>query len=127
MQSRIKQITGAEFKALLDAQGLPTEKLTFRCPLCGTLQNANDLIAAGAGNTVEEVGKILGYSCVGRFTGAEAPRNKPDGKPCNWTLGGLIRLHRLEVVHDGKTFPYFDIATPEEAQAHASKTETVTN
>lgn len=48
MPSRVKQITNAEFTALLNAQGLPTEQLTFKCPMCATLQNINDLIAAGA-------------------------------------------------------------------------------
>lgn len=121
MRSRVKQITNAEFTALLNAQGLPTEQLTFKCPMCATLQNINDLIAAGAGTTPEEAGKYLGFSCIGRFTGAPSPRKQPDGQPCDWTLGGFLRLHRLEVLHEGKVHPYFDIASPEEARAHVAK------
>jgi hypothetical protein len=50
-----------------------------------------------------------------RFFGEKAP----DGKPCNWTLGGLFRTHTLEVVTpDGKKHPRFEVATPEQAQAH---------
>ena len=41
------------------------------------------------------------------------------GKPCNWTLGGLFALHKLEVVTpDGEKHPRFELATPAEAQAH---------
>ena len=101
------------------AQGVPCEHVAMMCPMCGTVQSDADLIAAGAGADFDEVEKYLGFSCVGRFTGAGSPREKPDGKPCNWTLGGLFALHRLEVVTpDGKRHPRFELATPAEAQAH---------
>lgn len=55
----------------------------------------------------------LGFSCVGRFTQAGPPRRKPDGRPCNWTLGGLFKLHTLEVVdEEGQAHPLFELATP---------------
>ncbi|KFH24300.1 hypothetical protein IB61_11625 [Brucella abortus LMN2] len=65
--------------------------------------------------------KYLGFSCVGRFTGAPSPRSTPDGKPCDWTLGGLLSLHKLEIVDEnGELHPRFEIASPEEAQALAA-------
>jgi hypothetical protein len=83
------------------------------------MQTGNDLIRAGAGKTFEDVEKYLGFSCVGRFTGAKSPRKEPDGKPCNWTLGGLFSLHTLEVVTpDGEHHPRFEVATPEQAQRY---------
>jgi hypothetical protein len=89
------------------------------CPRCGTVQSARDLIAAGAGADFDAVSKYLGFSCVGRFTGAGSPRKTPDGKPCNWTLGGLFALHKLEVVTpDGKRHPRFELASPEQAQTN---------
>jgi hypothetical protein len=110
------------FHAAVRAQGQPPEHVAVRCPRCGTVQSAADLIAAGAGPDFEAVEKYLGFSCVGRFTGAGSPRKKPDGEPCNWTLGGLFALHRLEVVmSDGRRFPNFELATPEEAQAHRQR------
>lgn len=117
----MRQTTLDEFQAELKAQGVTShEHYAFVCPMCGTIQSAKDLIAAGAGENFEAVERLVGFSCVGRWTGAEGPRKAPDGKPCNWTLGGLLTLHTLEVVTpDGKTHPHFELATPEQAQAHA--------
>ncbi|QAU22862.1 hypothetical protein EO087_01725 [Dyella sp. M7H15-1] len=85
------------------------------------MQSARDLITAGAGATPAAVARYFGFSCVGRFTGAPGPRNVPDGNPCDWTLGGLFSLHRLEVVtDDGVVHPCFEPATPEQAQMHAA-------
>lgn len=114
----ITTMTLEMFRAALKAQGVPREHMAFVCPMCGTVQSANDLIAAGAGNDFSEVEKYLGFSCVGRWTGAESPRKSPDGEPCNWTLGGLFSLHKLEVVTpDGNSHPHFEPATPEQAMA----------
>jgi hypothetical protein len=117
----MKTMTLAEFHATLKAQGVKTHlDFAFRCPMCGTIQSARDLIDAGAGPDMEAVEKYLAYSCVGRFTGASSPRKAPDGQPCNWTLGGLFRTHKLEVVtEDGERHSRFELATPEEAMAHA--------
>jgi len=124
-------MTIEEYHAALKAQGTNDRaELVMICPMCGTPQTANDLIRAGAGktfesagNTFEDVEQYLGFSCVGRFTGAGSPRNKPDGKPCNWTLGGLFQTHKLEVITpDGEHHPRFEVATPEQAQAHWSHT-----
>jgi hypothetical protein len=120
----MKTMTVDEYHAALKAQGTKEHTdLVIICPMCGTMQTGRDFIRAGAGTTFEGVEPYLGYSCIGRFTGAGAPRNKPDGKPCNWTLGGLFKTHTLEVVTpDGKTHPRFEVATPDQAKAHwASK------
>lgn len=103
-------ITIDELHAALKDQGVPREHVAFKCPHCGTVQNATDLIEAGAGSTFDEVEKYLGFSCVGRFV---------DGKGCDWTLGGLFQIHELEVLTpDGNKHPLFTLATPEEAKAH---------
>lgn len=117
----MRAIPLAQFRAELVAQGVGShEDAAFVCPMCGTVQSSRDLIAAGAGKDFDSVERYLGFSCVGRFTGAKAPRNKQDDKPCNWTLGGLFRLHQLEVVtEDGERHPRFELATPEQSQAHA--------
>lgn len=117
----MKQLTILEFQAALRAQGVKSHlDFAFRCPMCGTIQSARDLIAAGAGADIDAVEGYLAFSCVGRWKGAAAPRRVPDGNPCDWTLGGLFTLHKLEVVtEDGKTHPRFELTSPEEAQAHA--------
>ena len=117
----MRTMTVSEFRDALRAQGVPTEDVALRCPMCGTVQSARDLIAAGAGLNFDEVERFLGFSCVGRWTGAGSPRNAPDGKPCNWTLGGLFQTHKMAVItEDGEHHPRFEPVTPEEAQAHAA-------
>lgn len=118
----MKRMTIPEFHAALKAQGVAREDLALVCPMCGTVQSPRDLIAAGAGADFEAVERFVGFSCVGRFTGAGSPRKQPDGQPCNWTLGGLFQCHKLEVIdEDGKAYPRFEPATPEQAQAHAAR------
>jgi len=122
MTSTITRMTLDEFHAACMAQAPSNDLIVFRCPMCKTLQAAQDLITAGAGKTFDEVERYLGFSCLGRFTGAGSPRKEPDGKPCNWTLGGLFSLHRFEVITpDGKAHPRFALATKEEADAHRAE------
>ncbi|WP_422050168.1 VVA0879 family protein [Shimia sp.] len=125
----MKTVTIDQFLADLKMQDAASnEHLVFKCPMCGTLQSAHDLINAGAGETFEDVKKYIGFSCIGRWTGAEGPRSKPDGLPCNWTLGGLLTLHSYEVkTTDGKTHPHFEPATPDEYLAHQSKAALATS
>lgn len=113
----IERITAREFAARLDAQRLPVEQLNFKCPRCACLYNANDLIAAGAGDNLQEVGKYLGVSCITRFAGLERSRSNL-GQPCTWKLGGVLPFHKLEVIHQGQAFALFDVATAQEALAH---------
>lgn len=109
----------AEFHAACKAQAPSSDLIVFRCPMCKTLQTGRDLIAAGAGADFDAVEKYLGFSCIGRFVNAKPSRSKPDGKPCDWTLGGLFQLHEMEVVTpDGEHHPRFELASREEADAY---------
>ena len=115
----MKTMTLDEFHAACKAQAPSADQIVMKCPMCGTLQTAKDLIAAGAGDDFDAVERYLGFSCIGRFTGAGSPRKEPDGDPCNWTLGGLFRTHRLEVITpDGKRHPRFELADLAEAEKH---------
>lgn len=102
------------------------EHVAFKCVICGTIQSMASLIRAGA--TPDEAEKLIGFSCEGRLTDAgpwpnrsqrgaiHTARRKVRG--CDWTLGGLFRIHKLEVINaEGKKQPSFEIATKEEAQA----------
>ena len=118
----LQTMTLDEFHDACKAQSPSRELIVFICPVCGTLQTARDLITAGAGADFDAVERYLGFSCVGRFMGAPGPRNPVDGKPCNWTLGGLFNFHRLEVVTpDGKTHPRFELAEREVADAYRGR------
>lgn len=115
----MKTMTLAEFHDACKAQAPSSETIVFLCPRCNTPQSARDLIAAGAGKDMDAVEKYLGFSCIGRFTGAGPAKNKTDRKGCDWTLGGFFRLHTMEVVTpDGKRHPHFEVATRAEADAH---------
>lgn len=125
----MKTITLEEYKTTLKAQGITKSvDAVFVCPMCGTLQSAHDLIAAGAGADLDAVEKYLAFSCIGRFThGMPPPEKKEMGSQvgCNWTLGGLLGLHVLEVVTpDGKKHPRFEPATPEAALAYCNDRKT---
>jgi hypothetical protein len=93
-------MTVEEFNTALKAQNKKrSEDLTFRCPRCKTIQSGQDLIDAGAGASFEDIKIYLGFSCVGRFDKA---------KGCDWTLGGLFKIHEFEVVDDkGVHHPMF--------------------
>ena len=99
-------MTLKEFRDIVRSQNVAIEDVTFRCPKCNTLQSANDLIKAGAGENFGEVEEYLAFSCVGRFNSE---------KGCDWTLGGLFKIHELEVVTpNGEKHPYFMPVTKEE-------------
>ncbi|KQQ72966.1 hypothetical protein ASF70_16000 [Rhizobium sp. Leaf321] len=106
-----------EFRARIKAQDVSDRShAAFKCPMCKTVQSITSFARAGADTETAE--RQIGFSCIGRMTSAKSPRKEPDGDPCNWTLGGLFRLHEMEVIDDeGKAHPHFEVATPEEAQA----------
>ena len=118
----LRTVTHAQFKDEIGLQGVPTEHIAFTCPRCGTVQSAMSLIRAGAGTTYEAVQGQVGFSCVGRYTGAGAHKNgNPPGHGCNWTLGGIFPIYNY-VVDTGtaeapQPHPLFEPATPAEAKA----------
>jgi hypothetical protein len=116
----VRKIKLEQFLEELKTQNVSRENLAFRCPACGTIQSARDLIKAGAGKNFDEIEKYLGFSCVGRWLG-KGPPEKKDGKSdgCNWTLGGLFQIHELEVLDGEVCRKIFEPCTPAEAQAHA--------
>lgn len=92
-------LTLDELLSAMRSQNVPQRDVTFQCPRCKTLQSSNDLIKAGAGKNAIEVAKYLGFSCIGRFD---------KSKGCDWTLGGLLQIHELEVIlPSGKLHPFF--------------------
>lgn len=114
-----------DFQEVLRSQGVPSrEHFAFVCPICGTVQSAADLIAAGAGASFDDVQNSLGFACIGRFTNAGAHKpGEPPGRGCNWTLGGLFKLHTIEVeAEDGSRHPLFEPASADAARAHAVRT-----
>lgn len=121
--SSIRKIAAEQFHAEMKAQDVKDRvDIAFKCVMCATVQSMRSLIHAGA--PVDKVENQIGFSCEGRWRNAGPAK---DGKParldvrgCDWSLGGLFHLHRLEVTTpDGKTHMSFELASPAEAQALA--------
>jgi hypothetical protein len=74
----------------------------FECVRCKTKQTGQDFLDLGYDQ--DKIERVLGFSCIGRFT---------DKKGCDWTLGGLIPIHQVEVVMpNGHKRPIFEFAKP---------------
>ncbi|MBV5271164.1 MAG: hypothetical protein JZU55_16265, partial [Afipia sp.] len=76
----VETIQLAEFRVRVSAQGASSRThAAFRCPMCKTVQSIASLTTAGISE--DDAERYIGFSCVGRFTGAKSPREKPDGEP----------------------------------------------
>lgn len=119
----MKTISIERYRELLAAQGVDDPlDYAVKCPACGTVQSRRDYASAGA--APDAIASMFGFNCIGRFTGrgGDPTPGGNDGQCCNWTLGGLLSIHTMEVVQGTQQrFPVFEPATPEEAQAHARK------
>lgn len=80
----------------------------FVCPSCGHVATVQDWKDAGASEP------DVGFNCIGRFKGdpevtAKAAFRRAGG-PCNYTSGGLFKIHELEVAYNGVNHPMFRFA-----------------
>lgn len=114
----MRTLTLDEFQALVfeRTHGHP-RRVLFVCPMCKSVQGFKELQQAGLSQ--EQAQQVIGRDCYGRYTGAQGPRMAPDGKPCNWTLYGLLQLHTLEVVTpSGATYAHFELASVSQYAAY---------
>lgn len=117
----MERLTHEEFLEMARAQGVPGYDIACVCPVCGTVQSFNSLVAAGASRELAD--KYFGFSCEGRVTGAgpwpaEPSKARASVRGCDWTLGGLFRIHQIEVItDDGKLHPHFALASKDDAAA----------
>lgn len=111
----LEPISYEDLFARLKAQGVEPVDYAFRCIVCGAVQSMRSLTRAGA--TDDEAEIFIGYSCVGRLSGAGAWKPGSSTPGCDWTIGGLLgSLGRgILVSRDGKTHARFYLASPEEA------------
>jgi hypothetical protein len=84
-------------KSLKEKFGEDAKNWKFKCPNCEGIQSAQDFIDSGAKESADNVY----YNCIGRYV---------EGKGCDWTLGGLFKIHKTIVVKDMKIIPVFEIA-----------------
>lgn len=88
--------------------GEDAKKWKFRCPMCGHIQTAEDF----RNNNLDPDGRVY-YSCIGRWV---------RGSGCDWTLGGLLTVHTLEIItEDGNKVPVFEFADDPDAPEPTNK------
>lgn len=109
----MRSITVAEFHAEAKAQGMDRRDIAVICPSCKTVQSMSLFDKHMIED--ERIQKQFGFSCIGRSA---------HGVGCDWTLGGLLKIHELEVVDtDGTVHLHFELATKEQAvQLHQELT-----
>lgn len=73
------------------------KKWKFVCPMCKNIQTYEDFEGL-----TDEPESYFYFSCIGRLK---------DGVGCDWSLGGLLQIHKTEVVsEEGKHVPVFEFA-----------------
>lgn len=99
------QISRKDFFDTADNQyGVSSKDWQLVCPRCGTVQSGQDFIDAGVDK--ETAQNQFGFSCIGRSV---------KNKGCDWTLGGLFKIHEIEIIdEEGVKHPFFRLATAEE-------------
>lgn len=92
-----REIKFADWCAVATSRfGKDSMKWEFKCPRCGNVQTMNDFKGL-----VEDPSTVAYYSCLGRWK---------KGVGCDWTLGGLFRIHTLTVDRDGDKIPVFEFS-----------------
>lgn len=93
-----KQVTYKEWKGMGEKlYGNDMRNWKFKCPVCGNVQTIQEFIDL----KIKHPERYVYYSCIGRWI---------EDRGCNWTLGGLFQVHKIEVIADGGNFPVFEFA-----------------
>jgi hypothetical protein len=77
------------------------DNIAFACVACGHRQSRASVLERNKQLKADDVSCWVFMACEGRYT---------EGVGCDWTLGGLFKLHTLEVVHRGDVVPCFEFA-----------------
>ena len=67
--------------------------------MCGHTQSVYSVLEHNP--DLEDIPSWIHFACEGRRT---------PGQGCDWSLGGLLKLHKTEVILNWKTFPVFEFA-----------------
>lgn len=124
--TRPRRMTREAYIARLENQHLDPLHWAAVCPICGTVQSRASLNRAGGKRydaATQDHDGMFAFACEGRLTGAghwpgkRATAARRAIRGCNWSLGGLLKLHEIEVEYDGVIHSLFRPASREEAQA----------
>jgi len=83
-------------KELRTRFGDDPKQWAFKCPACGNTQRIADFELHG----IDEPEAKVTSSCIGRHV---------KGIGCNWTLGGLLQIHKQHVLRGAIVFPVFEM------------------
>ena len=72
-------------KEAIDKYGENKENWEFQCPSCGGIQTLKEFQE----NKIEDSESKFYFSCIGRWV---------ENRGCKWTLGGLFKIHKTEVI-----------------------------
>ena len=86
--------------------GPDSKNWKFVCPVCGHVQSIKDF-EEQTELSREEIEQVIGFSCIGRWTGKLLESNVKLGGPCNYAGGGLFKLNPIEVDHEGESHRLF--------------------
>lgn len=115
-----RRLTQAEWLAEGKARfGENTRKWRFVCPICKHVQSMESVLAMREDMTPSEAEGYVYFSCEGRFapgSGKAFGKTVPDPKiGCDYTLGGLFKIARVEVVTpEARILPVFEFDGAEE-------------
>ncbi len=80
----------------------------FVCPACGHIQGIQDFLDR-TNLSKEEISRVVGFSCIGRYDGHMDVEMGTKPGPCNYAGGGLICLNPVKVtMEQGKSIDVFD-------------------
>lgn len=73
----------------------------FRCVACGHVQSVDNIRAIRPSLDLGDWRGWIHFSCIGR---------RIDGVGCDWSLGGLFKIHTVQVAFEGEPMPTFEFA-----------------
>lgn len=121
----METITLQEFQDRCRAQGVPPQHVAFECLRCGTVQSMASLIAAG--HSHDEAIEAVGVACIdpgsNRLYNPMQTILEVPSRGCNLNLRHNPYLASLAVNYCEDTYPFFALASPEEARALMAQME----
>ena len=111
MPKGCKRISFDEWKAeAIRLYGRDERNWRFKCPNCGHVQCGKEVRERNP-SLIGTISDWITCNCEGRHT---------PGIGCNWTLGGLFQIHKVEVTIGQKIIRAFEFADTEPVNANQS-------
>ena len=101
----MKKLSFEEWKdKAIELFGKDSKDWRFVCPSCGHIQSVKSVLEHNPSLDPNNIQNWINYNCEGRYN---------EGEGCDWTLGGLFKIHKLEIIYLGKEIPSFEFVKKE--------------